>query len=125
VDDETGRLVLDAVERHLVVPGGVRTLAPFEPGYRTRFQGPPELRDAAYHQGTAWTWPLGPWIDALARYRGEDAARAALERALAALDPDATGAIPEVLEPESPFEPRGCPWRGASRSAARAPAAPR
>ena len=111
VDTDLGRRILDVVERHLVVPGGVRSLAPFEPGYRARFQGPAEVRDAAYHQGTAWTWPLGPWIDAVARYRDEDAARMALDDALTALDPDATGAIPEVLEPEPPHEPRGCPWQ--------------
>ena len=111
VDEATGRSVLDAVERHLLVPGGLRSLAPFEPRYRPRFQGPPAVRDAAYHQGTAWTWLLGPWIDALARYRGGETAKAALAAALRALDPDATGAIPEVLEPEPPFEARGCPWQ--------------
>ncbi|MEW6224639.1 MAG: amylo-alpha-1,6-glucosidase [Chloroflexota bacterium] len=111
VDAGFGRRILDAVERHLVVPGGVRSLAPFESGYRARFQGPAEVRDAAYHQGTAWTWPLGPWIDSVARYRGEDAARVALDDALAALDPDVTGAIPEVLEPEPPHEARGCAWQ--------------
>lgn len=102
---------LDACAAQLVVPGGVRTLAPFEPGYRDRFQGPPAFRDSAYHQGPAWTWLLGSWIEALARVRGVDAARAELERHLAALDPDRTGGIPELLEPEPPFAPRGCPWQ--------------
>lgn len=111
VDETAGRRVLDAVERHLVVPGGVRSLAPFEPGYCRRFQGPPAVRDAAYHQGTAWTWLLGPWVDALARFRGTDAALAALAIALDALDPAGIGAIPEILEPEPPYEPRGCPWQ--------------
>ena len=111
VDGAAGRRILDAVGRHLVVPGGVRSLAPFEPGYRSWFQGPPEVRDSAYHQGTAWTWLLGPWIDAVARYRGVDAARRALAEALAALDPWATGGVPELLEPEPPYEPRGCPWQ--------------
>ena len=111
VDQTQAAGVLEAVERHLLVPGGVRTLAPFEPGYRDRFQGPPAARDAAYHQGPAWTWLLGPWIDAVARHRGPDAARAELARALAALDPRGTGAVPELLEPEAPFAPRGCPWQ--------------
>jgi glycogen debranching enzyme len=111
VDNATARSVLDAVERHLVVPGALRSLAPFEPGYRRSFQGPPAVRDAAYHQGTAWTWLLGPWIDAVARFRGQDAARAAIEVALEALDPAGGGAIPELLEPEPPHEARGCPWQ--------------
>ena len=104
------------------MPGGVRTLAPFEPGYRSLFQGPPAFRDSAYHQGPAWTWLLGPWLDAVARVRGTDAARAELARHLDALDPDGTGAVPELLEPEPPFASRGCPWQAwgvAERSAAR------
>ncbi len=80
--------ILDAVERHLVVPGGVRTLAPFEPGYRPWFQGPPAFRDSAYHQGPAWTWLLGAWIDAVGRFRGPEAARDELERAVDALGVD-------------------------------------
>jgi glycogen debranching enzyme len=103
--------VLDDVAAHLVVPGGVRTLAPFEPGYRARFQGPPAFRDSAYHQGPAWTWLLGPWLDAVALVQGTDAARAELARHLDALDPDRSGAIPELLEPKPPFASRGCPWQ--------------
>ena len=111
VDKAVGRAVLDAVGRHLVVPGALRSLAPFEPGYCRSFQGPPAVRDAAYHQGTAWTWLVGPWVDAVARFRGEAAAREAAGLALDALDPGRTGAIPELLEPEPPHESRGCPWQ--------------
>jgi glycogen debranching enzyme len=111
LDATRARAVVDAVATHLVVPGGVRTLAPFEPGYRARFQGPPAFRDSAYHQGPAWTWLLGPWLDAVLRVRGIRDARAELARHLDALDPDATGAIPELLEPEPPFATRGCPWQ--------------
>ena len=111
VDTERATAVVDAATEHLVVPGGVRTLAPFEPGYRERFQGPPAFRDSAYHQGPAWTWLLGPWLDAVTRVRGVNAAHAELARHLDALDPDSTGAVPELLEPEPPFAARGCPWQ--------------
>jgi glycogen debranching enzyme len=111
VDADQAAAILDAVERHLLVPGGVRTLAPFEPAYRDRFQGPPGVRDAAYHQGPAWTWLLGPWLDAVERHRGEKAARTSLAAALRALDPGETGAVPELLEPEPPHASRGCPWQ--------------
>jgi predicted glycogen debranching enzyme len=111
VDRGQAASVLDAVGRHLVVPGGVRTLAPFEPDYRPAYQGPPAFRDSAYHQGPAWTWLLGPWITAVAAHRGPQAARLELDTALAALDPGRTGAIPELLEPEPPHAGRGCPWQ--------------
>jgi glycogen debranching enzyme len=58
---ERARRVVDAVEAHLWTPLGLRTLAPGEPGYRPRYEGDPASRDAAYHQGTAWPWLLGPW----------------------------------------------------------------
>jgi glycogen debranching enzyme len=109
VTPDEATAVLDAVGRHLVVPGGVRTLAPFEPGYRPWFQGPPAFRDSAYHQGPAWTWLLGAWLDALARFRGRDAARAELGRALDALG--VAGGVAELLEPEPPHAARGCPWQ--------------
>ena len=111
VDAELARAIVDAAAQHLVVPGGVRTLAPSEPGYRAAFQGPPAFRDSAYHQGPAWTWLLGPWLDAVAHVKGTDEARAELARHLDALDPDGTGAVPELLEPEPPFASRGCPWQ--------------
>jgi glycogen debranching enzyme len=101
--------ILDAVGRHLVVPGGVRTLAPFEPGYRPWFQGPPAFRDSAYHQGPAWTWLLGAWIDAVGRFRGREAAWAELARAVDALG--VVGGVAELLEPEPPYAARGCPWQ--------------
>jgi glycogen debranching enzyme len=43
--------------------------------------------------------------------QGTDAARAELARHLDALDPQVTGAVPELLEPEPPFASRGCPWQ--------------
>jgi predicted glycogen debranching enzyme len=111
VDAERAAAVLDAVATHLVVPGGVRTLAPFEHGYRVRFQGPPAFRDSAYHQGPAWTWLLGPWLDSVARVKGVNEARTELARHLDAVDPELTGAVPELVEPEPPFASRGCPWQ--------------
>ena len=52
VDAERARTVVDAVAEHLVVPGGVRTLAPFEPGYRSLFQGPPGVPRLGIPPGT-------------------------------------------------------------------------
>ncbi|MDH7570321.1 MAG: amylo-alpha-1,6-glucosidase, partial [Armatimonadota bacterium] len=59
--------VMQAVERSLRVPVGVRTLAPDDPRYRGRYGGDPWQRDSAYHQGTAWPWLLGPYFEARRR----------------------------------------------------------
>jgi len=47
----------------LLTPHGLRTLAPFSPGYTGKYRGGPQERDSAYHQGTAWPWLLGPFFD--------------------------------------------------------------
>src|SRR5947207_8045316 len=53
VDGKRGRRIVDAVERHLLTPVGLRSLAPGEPGYAPRYEGDSAARDAVYHQGTA------------------------------------------------------------------------
>src|SRR5690606_19277125 len=65
--------VVAAVERSLLVPLGVRTLAPEDPAYRGQYLGGRRERDAAYHQGTAWPWLLGPFAAAYLRVHGHRA----------------------------------------------------
>lgn len=55
------KAVVDSCTDHLLTPMGLRTLAPFEPGYRGRYEGGPTQRDGAYHQGTVWPWLIGPY----------------------------------------------------------------
>ncbi|MBI3961510.1 MAG: glycogen debranching enzyme N-terminal domain-containing protein, partial [Deinococcus sp.] len=49
---EKAKRVLAVVERDLLAPYGLRSLAPSDPQYRGRYQGDPLSRDGAYHQGT-------------------------------------------------------------------------
>ena len=51
--------MLQVIERELVTPFGLRTLSPADPRYCPIYSGPPEKRDAAYHQGTVWPWLIG------------------------------------------------------------------
>ena len=57
--------MLDAVTRHLLTPAGLRTLAPGNPSYRGQI--PQAHAEIAYalHQGSAWPWLIGPYIDTL------------------------------------------------------------
>jgi glycogen debranching enzyme len=87
----------------------LRSLAPSDPRYIGRYQGDVRARDAAYHQGTVWSWLLGPF--ALAHYRvHRDAAQAcALLVGLARhLDEACLGTISEIFDGEPPYLPRGC-----------------
>jgi predicted glycogen debranching enzyme len=115
LDGERARRVVDAVERHLVTPLGLRSLAPGEPSYTAHYAGGPRERDAAYHQGTVWPWLLGPFIEAWVRVRGAGVAsrREAYARFLAPLlahaETHGLGHVPEVFDAEPPFAPGGCP----------------
>jgi glycogen debranching enzyme len=94
------------------VPLGLRSLAPSDPAYVPRFQGDRWARDGAYHQGTVWTWLIGPYADAVARFGGgREAALDVLRPFEAHLGDAGLGSVAEILEPEAPFTPRGCPFQ--------------
>lgn len=112
VDVPIARSVLGVVGRELAVPLGLRSLAPSEPAYRPDFQGDRRFRDSGYHQGTVWTWLIGPYADAVARFGGGPAAALAVLKPFRAhLDEAGRGSVSEILEPEPPFGPRGCPFQ--------------
>ncbi|HUS68789.1 MAG TPA: amylo-alpha-1,6-glucosidase [Kofleriaceae bacterium] len=102
--------VLGAVERALLTPAGLRSLSPGHPDYKPTYHGDLLTRDAAYHQGTVWSWLIGPYVDARLRVHPEDraGARAALEGLLAHLSDGGVGTVSEVFDAEAPFTPRGC-----------------
>ena len=117
VDGKRGRRIVDAVERHLLTPVGLRSLAPGEPGYAARYEGDSAARDAVYHQGTVWPWLIGPFVDAWVRVRGNTAAARRDARAQF-VDPLLTrvqtfgfGHLSEIADAEAPFEPKGCPFQ--------------
>jgi predicted glycogen debranching enzyme len=117
LDGERARGVVDVVERSLCTPLGLRSLAPTEPGYAGRYEGDGRSRDSRYHQGTAWPWLIGPFVDAWVRVRGADAAtrREARERFLAPLlahlDQAGLGHVSEIADGDPPHAPRGCPFQ--------------
>jgi predicted glycogen debranching enzyme len=112
VDGEIARSVLDAVGRSLAVPLGLRSLAPTDPAYRPQYQGDRRVRDAGYHQGTVWTWLIGAYAEAAARVRDDPAAGLEILRPFEDhLRAAGLGSVSEILEPEPPFEPRGCPFQ--------------
>ncbi len=104
--------VLGTVERNLLVPPGLRTLAPNEQGYQGYYAGDQFHRDAAYHQGTAWAWTLGAFLDGRRRLGATAAEVEVLCRPLADhLREAGVGSISEVFDGNPPFLPGGCPFQ--------------
>ncbi|HEY9450766.1 MAG TPA: amylo-alpha-1,6-glucosidase [Gemmatimonadaceae bacterium] len=111
------RRLVDAVEARLLTPMGLRSLASDDAAYVPHYHGSPRDRDAAYHQGTAWPWLMGPFVEAWVRVRGgtTTAKREARARFLAPLlqrlDEAGLGHISEIADGDPPHTPRGCPFQ--------------
>jgi len=105
------RSVLRVIEQHLLTPFGLRSLSQNHPDYRGRYQGDPLTRDSSYHQGTVWSWLLGPYLSASIRYGGNDAKRSA-EDLIQAFKPhlkdSGIGTVSEIFDGDPPHMPRGC-----------------
>ena len=102
------RRIVATVHDRLLTPYGLRTLAPGEPGYRGRFEGPVESRDDAYHMGTTWPWLLGPWAAALRRFGRREDVAFAREPFAHHMREGCVGQICEVADGDAPQRPAGC-----------------
>jgi glycogen debranching enzyme len=116
-DGERARRIVDAVEARLLTPLGLRTLSPDDPDYHPRYAGGVRDRDGAYHQGTAWPWLAGAFVDAWVRVRGQtdearNEARARfLAPLIAHLDQAGLSHVSEVADGDPPHTPGGCPFQ--------------
>ena len=104
------RSVLDIVTKELRTPKGLRSLSPKSGGYKPYYVGPQYQRDLAYHQGTAWPWLLGAYLEAYLRVFGKSGVAFA-ERMLIGLEEEMSlhciGTIPELFDGNPPFTGRG------------------
>ena len=110
LDRQYWRPVVDAVEQKLLTPFGLRSLAPDEPDFKSRYFGDLRARDAAYHQGTVWAWLIGPFIDAWLKVHPDkrEKARGLLAGFETVVAEAGIGSISEIFDAEPPFTPRGC-----------------
>jgi predicted glycogen debranching enzyme len=108
------RAALEAVQRTLLVPVGLRTLAPHDPAYRGHYRGSQAERDRAYHQGSAWPWLLGIYADAVLQQLGPLSLAAQLGPLLSRLashleDEGCSGHISELFDGDAPHAAGGAP----------------
>jgi len=104
------KAVVAAVERALLTPVGLRSLAPDDPRYVGEHTGDRWQRDASYHQGTVWSWLIGPFLDAHLRvHKDKSRAEELLRGLLQHMDAESgIGTISEVFDGDEPHRPRGC-----------------
>lgn len=102
---------LAKVEQDLYTPNGLRSLSPKDPNYRGIYKGDRYERDGAYHQGTVWSWLLGPYMEALIKVRGEQGrkqAKDALHGLMSHLYQSGMGSVSEIFDGNFPHAARGC-----------------
>ena len=110
LDRAQKKQVLDIVTKELLTPKGLRTLSPKSGGYNPNYVGPQIQRDYAYHQGTAWPWLMGFYMEAYLRiYKVSGVSF--VERYLIGMEDEMTshciGALPELFDGNPPFVGRG------------------
>ncbi|KAF3890297.1 MULTISPECIES: amylo-alpha-1,6-glucosidase [Nostocales] len=105
---QQGRQILDVARSQLLTPYGLRTLAPTDPEYVGLYQGNPQQRDRAYHQGTVWSWLIGPFIRAWERFYPQEPLPFDWQPLLNhLLHEGCIGSISEIFDGDEPHKPRG------------------
>lgn len=111
LEEEKAKRVLQIIMDTLYTPFGLRSLAPEDSNYRPVYGGNVLQRDSAYHQGTTWSWLLGPFLTALVRVNGSDGkseARKLIEELKPHFKDAGVGSISEIFDAEAPHAARGC-----------------
>ena len=102
--------VLDVCTRELLTPKGLRSLSPKSGGYNPIYVGPQTQRDYAYHQGTAWPWLGGFYMEACLKLY-KRTRLSFIERQMVGYEDEVfshcIGTIPELFDSNPPFSGRG------------------
>ena len=110
LDPAQQKSVLDMCTRELLTPKGLRSLSPNSTGYNPMYVGPQTQRDYAYHQGTAWPWLGGFYMEACLRVY-KRTRLSFIQRQMVGYEDEMVnhciGTIPELFDGNPPFCGRG------------------
>jgi predicted glycogen debranching enzyme len=102
---EHQKAVVDTCAKHLLTSYGLRGLAANDLVYVGHYGGDMRTRDAAYHQGTVWSWLIGAHLRV---YKNPALAKSFLLPLEHHLSDAGLGTISEIFDGDAPFTPRGC-----------------
>lgn len=110
LDERQKKGIVDICTRELLTPKGLRTLSPKSGGYNPMYVGPQTQRDYAYHQGTAWPWLGGFYLEACLKLY-KRTRLSFVERQMAGYEDEmfrhCMGTLPELFDGNPPFKGRG------------------
>jgi predicted glycogen debranching enzyme len=108
------RKILDTVQRELLTLCGLRTLEHSHPKYMGVYFGDRWTRDSAYHNGTVWSWLMGPFTSAYFKTKGHNQRSTEFASGLLTtffqqrIAQAGLGTISEIFDGDEPHTPRGC-----------------
>ncbi len=110
LDNKQKKSIIDFCTRELLTAKGLRSLSPKSSGYNPMYVGPQAQRDYAYHQGTAWPWLFGFYMEAsLKLYKRTRLSF--IERQMVGYGEEmmyhCLGTLPELFDGNPPFHGRG------------------
>lgn len=110
-DNNNAKAVLKIVEEKLYTPVGLRSLPAEDEHYVHQYGGDQWHRDSSYHEGTVWSWLIGPYIDAMMKMEGKSQ-KAKVKKVIEAfkyhLNEGCIGSVSEIFDADAPHHPRGC-----------------
>ncbi|MDQ0089386.1 putative glycogen debranching enzyme [Paenibacillus anaericanus] len=107
------KAVVAMVYKHLYTPYGLRSLSYEDPNYKDRYIGKLIDRDAAYHMGTVWAFPLGAFITAYCKVNDYTVEAITVAREMCEVFEDhmqdgGLGGIAEIFDGDFSCTGRGC-----------------
>ncbi len=109
MEAEKAMAVLQVITEQLYTAVGLKTLPAADKNFKPFYGGDTLHRDAAYHQGTVWSWLLGPYIDAIMKLDGsKDQAMAIINAFRYHLNEACIGSVSEIFDAAASHQPRGC-----------------
>jgi len=115
LDNVKAEQIVETLQKRLWGIYGLKTLTDDDPRYIGKYKGDRVQRDTAYHNGTVWTWLLGPFIKSFLKLKNYDAEwrSFAFKNFLQPLFHEeifraGLGNISEIFDGDPPHEPNGC-----------------
>lgn len=113
LDKKQSQKVVEKVYKHLYTPYGLRSLSPSDPEFVAVYEGKLFDRDASYHMGTTWGYPMGAFITAYCKVH--DYSKEAVKEAYDMchgywdhLNDGCINGIAEIFDGEIANKGRGC-----------------
>ncbi|HET7002843.1 MAG TPA: amylo-alpha-1,6-glucosidase [Puia sp.] len=106
---ERAASVLKVVGEKLYTPIGLRSLNTDDIHYTGIYGGDAYKRDSSYHEGTVWTWLLGPYVDAIMKTeKSKYKAERVIQKFSYHLSEGCIGTVSEIADGDGAHHPRGC-----------------